>query len=85
MGANEKLQSAMHGGEYIPSTEVVRENYGWTGHDSYVESNREVKKAEFDRWLAKAKAEAWDRGAFDAALSLNHGGHNADNPYKEQP
>lgn len=34
--------------------------------------------------IRKAKAEAWEHGAFDAALSLDHTGHNATNPYKEE-
>lgn len=26
----------------------------------------------------------WEQGAKDASLSLGHGGHNADNPYKKE-
>lgn len=52
--------------EYIPETSVVRVSYGRTGHDSYIESNRWAKEAEFDRWLAahdrEVAAKAWDEG-----------------------
>lgn len=56
--------------EYTPSLEEVRENYGWNGHDSYIESNREASKAKFDRFIkqyrAEAKAEALDEAAIAA-------------------
>lgn len=38
--------------DYAPETGAVRISYGWTGHDNYIETNRQAKEAEFDRWLA---------------------------------
>ena len=35
--------------------------------------------------LAPVFADVWDEGAFDASMSLDHGGHNADNPYRSTP
>lgn len=75
MGANEKREAAMHGGEHdFGSADPVSAN-----------RVRFMSESELDRFIAKIKAEAWERGAFDASLSLNHGGHNADNPYKAKP
>ena len=54
---------------YTPTTEEVRENYGWNGPDSYIKSNREASRAEFDRWLNKVKAEVWDEGAEAEAVA----------------
>lgn len=34
--------------------------------------------------IREREAAAWDAGAFDASMSLDHGGHNADNPYTEE-
>jgi len=56
--------------EYTPNLEEVRENYGWNGHDSYIESNREASKAKFDRFInqyrAETKVEALEEAAVDA-------------------
>lgn len=35
-------------------------------------------------WLYAQLFNAWENGAFDAAISLGHGGHNATNPYTEK-
>lgn len=47
--------------DYTPTTNEVRDGFGWTGHDSYVFENRKAKEAEFDRWLfeheSKVKSE----------------------------
>ena len=51
---------------YTPTTEDVREAYGWSGHDSYIELNRISRREEFDRWLAEHDRQvaerAWDEG-----------------------
>ena len=45
--------------EYIPTTEEVR--------NRYLSEVFPEDEAEFDRWLAQIKAEAWDEG-FDAGV-----------------
>lgn len=35
-------------------------------------------------WLNSCLFDAWEEGAFDATISLGHGGHNASNPYTEE-
>lgn len=76
--------------EYTPQTGAVRVAYGWTGHDSYIESNRQAKEAEFDRWLEAHDREvaekAWEAGR-KAAFSDEFGdlGQYTPNPYKEKP
>ncbi|WP_404291589.1 hypothetical protein [Glutamicibacter arilaitensis] len=66
MGANEKLQAAMHGGAGAPVTESVRERYM---HDRYVTDGVEPvrSRAEFDRWLEGVRAEAKAEAYKDAA------------------
>lgn len=66
--------------DYALTTEEIRRLHALkVPHDQ-----REVRNTEFDRWLDSVKADAWDEGAFAAALSLDHGGHNADNPYRKE-
>lgn len=50
--------------EYTPSTEEVREQYWAASGDPRRDSQA---WGEFDRWLRKVQAEAWDEGA-DAAV-----------------
>lgn len=45
--------------DYTPTTEEVRQQWGWNYPDY---DNEDVA---FDRWLAEVKAEAWSEG-FDA-------------------
>lgn len=77
-----------HGGEYTPSAEEVRRHWG-LAVDTH---RREERLAEFDRMIAKvraeAKAEAWDacEGAWYHAHSLDNiepWGYLPHNPYKE--
>lgn len=55
--------------EYIPTTEEVRDVYQsrliQTGTNIFALIDEEQADAEFDRWLAGVKAEAWEEG-FDA-------------------
>lgn len=90
MGANEKYEAAMHG--FIPATDEVRALYvaGTPAHRVSIHSGY----AEFDRWLASVKAEAWDEGAM-ASESLScenppcgvceHCGTPLGNPYRREP
>lgn len=34
--------------------------------------------------IRRAYEKIWEQGARDASLSLGHGGHNADNPYRKE-
>lgn len=67
MGANEKLQAAMHG--FIPATDEVRALYvaGTPTHRVSVHSGH----AEFDRWLETVRAEAKVEALNDAAHALD--------------
>lgn len=56
--------------EYTPTLQEVRENYGWNGHDSYIESNREASKAQFDRFIERYRAEAKSEALKEAAQDL---------------
>lgn len=66
--------------EYTPSLEEVRENYGWNGHDSYIESNRVASRAEFDRFIkryrAEAKAEALEEAYYYGLGRTGHSLHS---------
>lgn len=55
--------------EYTPALEEVRENYGWNGHDSYIESNREASKAQFDRFIERYRAEAKAEALEEASVA----------------
>ena len=78
---------------YTPTTREVRRVYALAPPNlaqcAHTNPNEGYAAEQFDRWLAeelrKAQETAWDQGAMDAAMSLNHGGHNADNPYRSQP
>ena len=60
--------------EYIPTTEEVR--------NRYLSEVFPEDEAEFDRWLAQIKAEAWDEG-FDAGVDHSVHGNFVYNQYKE--
>ena len=80
--------------EYTPTTDDVREFYQGqlekTGENVYTFVDEDKANAEFDRWLAGVKAQAWEEGAAYVALAcgviddatkswLDDG----DNPYRE--
>lgn len=83
MGANEKHAATYHGGEYTPTTEQVREACILGHYPLPSLKQRSELGADFDRWLAKvraeAKAEAWAEGhaAGEGYVKAK------DNPYKE--
>jgi len=80
--------------EYTPTTKEVRADYidaGWGADGSLYGDN---DPAQFDRWLASVKAEAWDDGhdvgwesRHEDALSgyMPRGAYESDrhNPYRE--
>lgn len=71
---------------YTPTTEEVREAYldrkDFEDAVSFIERRGdEVATAEFDRWLATMKAEAWEQGYDAAPLG---GRPRQENPYREQ-
>ncbi len=47
--------------DYTPTTEVVEANYEYSNWLQRA-GNREQYEAEFNRWLTKVKAEAWEEG-----------------------
>ena len=50
--------------DYTPTTEEVRYKYSWWTDKNLVARGVEPTdtKAEFDRWLAEVKAQAWEEG-----------------------
>ena len=52
--------------DYTPTTEEVRETYQGgliqVGPNTYEIVDEKQAKAEFDRWLAEVKAQAWQEG-----------------------
>lgn len=65
--------------DYTPTTADVFECYDWW-RDFYPRA-----RAEFDRWLASVKAEAWDEGHATPRELEPFDGHTftAVNPYRE--
>lgn len=64
----------------LPRDEALAEwvvEYNWRAKDSYAYS---IAEGLLPRVILAKKA--WDDGALRASLSLGHGGHNAENPYK---
>lgn len=55
--------------EYTPTLDEVRENYGWNGHDSYIESNREASKAKFDRFIKQYRADVKSEALEEASVA----------------
>tara|TARA_R110000822_G_C15109043_1_gene472743 strand:- start:78 stop:341 length:264 start_codon:yes stop_codon:yes gene_type:complete len=81
---------------YTPATENVRNCYvyAYEQHDGSLLKPERQQRAEFDRWLAVVKAEAWDEGhkegwesRHDDATAgfMPSGVHQSDakNPYRE--
>lgn len=70
-----------------PDTNVMRATYATAA--TYRQSPDPDRAAEFDRWLAKVKAEAWDEG-HDAATDAAPDGVwpdawiGAHNPYRQE-
>lgn len=78
---------------YTPSTDEARVAY--RGNASELGTSTEEAGAEFDRWLASVKAEAWDEGHdagwagcedFAQHGSVPSGIHQSEaiNPYREE-
>ena len=71
---------------YTPTTEEVREVYRGclvqTDTNIYSFVDEAQANAEFDRWLAEVKAEAWEEGFQDGHDSAM-GVRNTDNPYRQ--
>ena len=67
MGANNKYEAAMHGGEYTPATENVEHSYV-----AYRSSKVDLITGhhEFTRWLATVRADAKAEALRDAAISM---------------
>ena len=74
--------------DYTPTTEEVRDEYsfhcgGWcercdrSGDVSYL-----FHEAEFDRWLAEVKAQAWEEG-FTHNVGDSSWNSLYDNPYRQ--
>lgn len=55
MGANEKYEAAMHGGEYVPSVRDLRTAYVAM---RYPDMRLSETRAEFDRFITKIRAES---------------------------
>ena len=70
--------------EYTPTTEQVREAWRTARHDPGVLPD-DVAFAEFDRWLAQVKADAWHEGYNDGRRQDAEGddGPQFTNPYHE--
>lgn len=62
-------------GIYTPATSVVR--LGWVVLAEVNGGAEDEARAEFDRWLASVKADAWDEGA------AHYGPTDRLNPYRE--
>lgn len=78
--------------DYTPSIHSIESAYCHVQQETLQERGPDAHTkfhAEFCAWLTaytrQAKEQAWDEGAKDAAMSLDHGGHNATNPYRSQP
>lgn len=65
MGANDKVAATFHGGEYTPRTDDVRALYVLATPPHRVSIGD--GKAEFNRWLAKVRAEAKAEALREAA------------------
>ena len=67
MGANNKYEAAMHGGEYTPATENVEHSYV-----AYRSSKVDLITGhlEFTRWLETVRAEAKAEALNEAAISV---------------
>lgn len=64
MGANEKHEATYHGGEYVPDEKQLRNAY----LNVFTGERNETSNAEFDRAIAKIKAEAKSEALEEFAL-----------------
>ncbi len=62
--------------DYTPTTEVVEANYEYSNWLQRA-GNREQYEAEFDRWLAEVKAQAWAEGYESVTIKT------LPNPYRQ--
>ena len=75
--------------DYTPTTEEVRNQYsGFSTSNSNHTGQVYLNFAEFDRWLAEVKADAWEEGnlAEDIGPDMrasNPYRHLTDNPYRQ--
>ena len=74
--------------DYTPTTEEVRGAYEGqlikVGDNAYQLLDEAHAKAEFDRWLAEIKAEAWEEGyAHGNADAFTEARLDRDNPYRQ--
>jgi hypothetical protein len=74
---------------YTPTTEEVRSQYqergnlGWLPNVDPYNFDKQAMRDEFDRWLRKVKAKAWDEGWVDGACTP--GQHPREfNPYESE-
>lgn len=73
--------------DYMPTTDDVRDAYQGrlvkTGPSSYELVDEKQADAEFDRWLAELKADAWEEGYAQGSEDSYDSRLDADNPYRE--
>ena len=72
--------------DYTPTTEEVRYKYSWWTDKNLVARGLEPTDtlAEFDRWLAEVKAQAWEEGyAHGNADAFTEARRDRDNPYRQ--
>ena len=65
-------------GEYTPTTDEVRAQWGYNYPD-YDNTDKQ-----FDRWLAEVKAEVWEQGFFDGVDHALWKIKFDKNPYREE-
>ena len=67
--------------DYTPTTEEIRIGKRKITDGKFYYTERYVTDAEFDRWLAEVKAQAWDRG-YEAGLT-DFASSMTTNPYRQ--
>lgn len=72
MGASEKHAATYHGREYTPSLGVVRESFALTRKGPLKSNSGATAYAEFDRMIAKVRAEAKAEALRDAAEGIRN-------------
>ena len=68
--------------DYTPTTEEVRLAY-WNGRKFSLENHDINNIAEFDRWLAEVKSQAWEEGYDEGYVDGSCDRERADNPYRQ--
>ncbi len=74
---------------YTPTTEEVMKIYRWSvATERYglnaVYKKLDIQEAEFDRWLAEVKADAWDEGYTQGNNDMYNGDFPTHNPYRQE-